>query len=85
MHKSLGILLAALLATPVYAADSYTIDPDHTWPMFGVNHLGFSTQRGRFNKSSGKVTLDVAAKKAASNWSSRPPRSTWASTSGTST
>lgn len=63
MHKSLGILLAALLATPVYAADSYTIDPTHTWPMFGVNHLGFSTQRGRFNKSSGKVTLDVAAKK----------------------
>ncbi len=63
MHKSLGILLAALLASPVHAADSYTIDPTHTWPMFGVNHLGFSTQRGRFNKSSGKVTLDIAAKK----------------------
>lgn len=63
MRKSLGILLAALLATPVYAADSYTIDPTHTWPMFSVNHLGFSTQRGRFNKSSGKVTLDVAARK----------------------
>lgn len=63
MHKSLGILLAALLATPVYAADSYTIDPTHTWPMFGVNHLGFSTQRGRFDRSSGKVTLDVAARK----------------------
>ena len=63
MHKSLGILLAALLATPVHAADSYTIDSTHTWPMFGVNHLGFSTQRGRFDKSSGKVTLDIAARK----------------------
>jgi polyisoprenoid-binding protein YceI len=63
MHKFPGILLAALLATPAYAADSYTIDPTHTWPMFEVNHLGFSTQRGRFDKSSGKVTLDTAAKK----------------------
>lgn len=63
MNKSFSFLLAALLASPVYAADSYTIDATHTWPMFEVNHLGFSTQRGRFDKSSGKVTLDVAAKK----------------------
>ncbi|HLP97842.1 MAG TPA: YceI family protein [Sideroxyarcus sp.] len=54
--------LSILLATSAHAADSYTIDPAHTWPMFEVNHLGFSTQRGRFDKSSGKVTLDIAAK-----------------------
>lgn len=63
MNKLPSALLAALFAVPAYAADSYTIDPNHTWPMFEVNHLGFSTQRGRFNKSSGKITLDVAAKK----------------------
>lgn len=63
MNKSLAILLAGLLAAPAYAADNYTIDPNHTWPVFEVNHLGFSTQRGRFNKSSGKITLDTAAKK----------------------
>lgn len=63
MPKFFSALLAALLATPAYAADSYTIDPTHTWPMFEVNHLGYSTQRGRFNKSSGKITLDVAARK----------------------
>jgi polyisoprenoid-binding protein YceI len=62
MNKSLSILFAALCASPAYATDSYTIDPTHTWPMFEVNHLGYSTQRGRFNKSSGKITLDVAAK-----------------------
>ena len=45
------------------AADTYTIDATHTWPMFEVNHLGFSTQRGRFNKTSGKITLDRDAKK----------------------
>jgi polyisoprenoid-binding protein YceI len=63
MNKSLFFLLAALFAVPAYAVDSYTIDPNHTWPMFEVNHLGFSTQRGRFNKTSGKITLDIAARK----------------------
>lgn len=62
MNKSLLILLGTMFAIPVYAMDNYTIDPTHTWPMFEVNHLGYSTQRGRFNKSSGKITLDVAAK-----------------------
>jgi polyisoprenoid-binding protein YceI len=65
MNKHLtGIIaIAALFSAPAHAADCYTIDPAHTWPVFEVNHLGFSTQRGRFNKSSGKITLDTAAKK----------------------
>ncbi len=63
MNKTLAMLLATLLAAPAWAADSYTVDSRHTWPVFEVNHLGFSTQRGRFNKSSGKITLDTAAKK----------------------
>lgn len=40
------------------SADSYTIDPTHTFPSFEVDHLGFSTQRGRFNSTQGKLTLD---------------------------
>lgn len=63
MHKPLILIVAALLTAPAYAADNYTIDSRHTWPVFEVNHLGFSTQRGRFNSSSGKITLDTAAKK----------------------
>lgn len=63
MNKYPGMIIAVLFAVPVYAADSYTIDPTHTWPSFEVNHLGYSTQRGRFGKTSGKITLDVAAKK----------------------
>jgi len=55
--------LAGLIAMPACAAESYTIDPAHTWPVFEVNHLGFSTQRGRFNRTSGKITLDTAAQK----------------------
>lgn len=59
----IAIVLASVIAVPAYAAESYTIDHAHTWPMFEVNHLGFSTQRGRFNNTSGKITLDIAAKK----------------------
>lgn len=63
MNKFFAILLTSLVAAPTYAADSYTIDSRHTWPVFEINHMGFSTQRGRFNSSSGKITLDTAAKK----------------------
>jgi polyisoprenoid-binding protein YceI len=51
------------LAAPAFSADTYTIDPEYTIPTFEVEHLGFTTQRGRFNKAEGKVMLDFAAKK----------------------
>lgn len=57
-----ALILAAILGTPALAADSYTIDPGHSFPSFEINHLGFSTQRGRFDKNSGKISLDQAAK-----------------------
>jgi polyisoprenoid-binding protein YceI len=55
-------VLVSSLSVPVAFADSYTIDSTHTFPSFEINHLGFSTQRGRFNKTTGKITLDVAKK-----------------------
>lgn len=61
--KILSCALAGLLSLPAYAEESYTIDPRHTLPVFEVNHLGFSTQRGRFNSTSGKITLDTDARK----------------------
>ena len=67
MHKSRFVALVASFALPmsVFAADSYTIDPNHTFPRFSINHLGFSTLQGRFDKTSGTVTLDRAAKTGA--------------------
>lgn len=64
MIKSICIATAMVIgaSTAAQAAESYTIDSNHTYPVFEVKHLGFSTQRGRFNKSSGKIMLDVAAK-----------------------
>lgn len=54
--------ISAAFALPAAAADSYTIDPGHTYPSFEINHLGFSTMRGTFDATSGSVTLDPAAK-----------------------
>jgi polyisoprenoid-binding protein YceI len=63
MKKFAVAVLSATLASAALAApESYTVDPRHTFPVFEVNHLGFSTQRGRFNKVSGKISIDAAAK-----------------------
>jgi polyisoprenoid-binding protein YceI len=60
--KPLFALLGVALCAPAFSADSYTVDPRHTWPQYEIMHLGFSTQRGRFNETSGKILLDRAAK-----------------------
>lgn len=59
---ALALAISAALAAGAACAASYTIDDAHTFPHFAVNHLGFSTMHGRFNKSSGKLALDMAAK-----------------------
>ncbi len=64
MNKFATSVLAAIASTSVMA-DSYTIDPNHTLPVFEVNHLGFSTQRGRFDKTAGKISLDRSKKTGA--------------------
>lgn len=53
----------AALATLSAAAqtETYTIDSSHTFPMYEINHFGFSVQRGRFNRTTGKIQLDLAA------------------------
>ena len=63
MHKFALTLFASVIATSAMAdEETYTIDPNHTLPVFEVNHLGFSTQRGRFDKTAGKIQLDIKKK-----------------------
>ena len=61
---ALAPAIAALAAALPSSAEiqSYTIDPQHTRPTYEVMHLGYSLQRGRFNKTTGKITVDTAAK-----------------------
>lgn len=49
-------------AAAANAAEQYIIDPAHTFPRFEVSHFGFSTHRGQFNTTAGKLVLDRAAK-----------------------
>ncbi len=62
MNKFIGALLSVLALGPALAAPTtYTIDPTHTFPSFEADHMGISVWRGKFNKTSGQVTLDKAA------------------------
>jgi len=54
-------LAAAALGAQAQTA-TYTIDPAHTYATFEISHFGTSTNRGRFDKNSGSVQLDKAAK-----------------------
>ena len=58
-------LLAAALAVPAVAAPvTYTLDGKHSFPSFGYEHLGLSSQRSRFDRTTGTVTLDQEARTA---------------------
>ena len=59
-------LAAALFALPLVAAaqnETYALDPYHTIPHFTIEYHGYGTITGRFDKASGKFTIDRAAKK----------------------
>jgi len=58
--KTTAIVLALSGLPVVAAADSYTIDPSHTYPNFKIDHLGFSTMHGRFGKTTGRMSMDRA-------------------------
>ncbi len=63
MKKLIALALAASFSAAAFAApDTYNIDPNHTLPRFEYNHMGFSQQLSRFDKVTGTVTLDRAAK-----------------------
>jgi polyisoprenoid-binding protein YceI len=61
-----ALALAAATIAPAFAApETYVVDPTHTYPRFSYSHFGYSTQLSRFNKTSGSVVLDAAAKTGA--------------------
>lgn len=61
--STLLLALTAIGSNTAFAApESYTIDPSHTYPSFEADHMGVSVWRGKFDKTTGSVTLDRAAK-----------------------
>ena len=64
------VILSGLLAIAASQAaladddrDTYTIDARHTFPQYEVTHFGTSKQRGRFDKTEGKLVFDAQAHK----------------------
>ena len=62
--RKLQLMLIFIFAPSISfaAQEHFTIDPLHTFPNFTVNHLGFSTMHGRFDKTKGTITMDKEAK-----------------------
>ncbi|HST02696.1 MAG TPA: YceI family protein, partial [Usitatibacter sp.] len=58
--------LAASIALAASAEPlTYNIDPRHTFPQYEIGHMGFSLQRGRFDKTQGTIVLDLEAHRGA--------------------
>lgn len=63
--KMKAIAAALALASASAFAQTYNVEPNHTYPSFEAGHLGISVWRGKFTKTSGSVTLDRAGKSGA--------------------
>jgi polyisoprenoid-binding protein YceI len=61
-HIALFALAASLSTAALAAPVTYVMDGTHTLPRFEYSHFGYSTQLSRFDKTTGKITLDREAK-----------------------
>jgi len=57
-----GLIAIALPLAAAAQVETFIIDPYHTTPYWETDNLGFATLRGRFDKTSGKFTIDRGAK-----------------------
>ncbi len=63
MNRLTLLAIAATFSTAAIAApETYVIEGTHTLPRFSYDHHGYSTQLSRFDKTTGKITIDRAAK-----------------------
>ena len=65
MSLRLAVLatLASVFVAPAFAAsERFEIDSSHTYPSLEMSHMGLSVWRGKFNRTTGHIDLDRAAK-----------------------
>jgi len=59
MRKLVSVVaLIALASLPCFAQTAWQIDPAHTASQFAIKHMGISTVRGQFTRTTGTVVLD---------------------------
>jgi polyisoprenoid-binding protein YceI len=60
--KTIALTSVFVMTLPALAqAESYTVDPSHSFIQFETNHLGVSKLSGRFNKFDGTMNYDPSA------------------------
>jgi len=63
---SAALVLTAVAAAPALAEpETFVVDGTHTFPRFSYSHFGYSTQLSRFDKTTGTVVFDKAARTGA--------------------
>lgn len=64
MFKKISIIALLLTSSlsAIASSQSYNVDPTHTFARFSYNHLGYSTQLSKFDKTSGTISFDPIAK-----------------------
>lgn len=61
MKKWLGFLIISLsffFTCTAHAADTYTIDPNHSYVLWHISHFDFSHPSGKWMVAEGKLNLD---------------------------
>lgn len=56
--SSFFLFLTLFLSFNAQAAETYTLDPDHTYILWHISHFGFSTQAGKWYIAQGALVLD---------------------------
>lgn len=63
---SAALAVSAIMMQSAFAApETFVLDGTHSFPRFSYSHFGLSKQLSRFDKTTGTVTWDKAAKTAA--------------------
>jgi polyisoprenoid-binding protein YceI len=58
----IAAFIVTLSSSAFAAPETFVIDGSHTLPRFSYNHLCYSKQLSRFNKTTGTIVLDQQAK-----------------------
>ncbi len=56
--RLITLVIILLFSATSTATEYYTIDRNHTYPHFAIDHMGFSTLYGRFDETRGKIIID---------------------------
>jgi polyisoprenoid-binding protein YceI len=63
MARLSSLLIAwAIPVAALAAPETYVVDPAHSYPNFTITHIGMTNIHGRFDKMSGTIVIDRAAK-----------------------